>query len=58
MACKFSKPEGSKMMKLISSIIRAWYHEDELAEKCSFLVISMFNRVQTFLKYRGGQKTN
>ena len=44
----------STMEKLISAIIRTWYHDEEIAKICSTLVDSMPNRVALVIKERGG----
>ena len=40
--------------KLISAIIKIWYHDEELKNMCSILVDSMPQRVQCILKAKGG----
>ena len=50
---RIAKVDCSTMEKLISAIIRTWYHE-EIAKICSTLVDSMPNRVALVIKERGG----
>ena len=40
--------------KLISAIIKIWYHDEELKNMCSTLVDFMSQRVQCTLKAKGG----
>lgn len=51
---RLQKEDCSTMQKLISAVIKVWYHDEELAEMCSNLVESMPNRVQMLVKARGG----
>ncbi|KAG1664759.1 Flotillin-1 [Nymphon striatum] len=50
---RLQKEDCSTMTKLISAVIRAWYHDEELAKMCSTLVESMPNRVQMLVKIQG-----
>ena len=51
---RIAKMDCSTMEKLISAIIRTWYHDEEIAKICSILVDSMPNRVALVIKERGG----
>ena len=38
---RLQKEDCSTMQKMISAVIKVWYHDEELAEMCSNLVESM-----------------
>ena len=38
---RLQKEDGLTMQKMISAVIKVWYHDEELAEMCSNLVESM-----------------
>ena len=44
------KEDCSTMQKMISAVIKGWYHDEKLAEMCSNLVESMPNRVKMACK--------
>lgn len=48
------KEDCSTMEKLISAVIRTWYHDEELTKLCLTLVESMPNRVQMLVKAKKG----
>ena len=49
------KEDCSTMAKLISAVIRTWYHDEQVTKMCSTLVESMPNCVQMLVKAKGGQ---
>ena len=51
---RLQKEDCSTMTKLISAVIRVWYHDEEITKICSTLVESMPNRVQMLVKAKGG----
>ena len=48
------KTDCSTVQKLISAIIRTWYHDDEVVKMCSTLVDCRPKRVKMLLKAKGG----
>ena len=48
------KEDCLTMAKLISAVIRTWYHDEQVTKMCSTLVESMPNRVQMLVKAKGG----
>ena len=48
------KEDCSTMAKLISAVIRTWYHDEQVTKMCSTLVESVPNRVQMLVKAKGG----
>ena len=51
---RLQKEDCSTMQKMISAVIKVWYHDEELAEMCSNLVESMPKRVKMLVKAKGG----
>ena len=51
---RIEKNDCSTAEKLISAIIRTWYHDDEVAKMCSTLVDSMPKCVKMLIKAKGG----
>ena len=51
---RIEKTDCSTVQKLISAIIRTWYHDDEVVKMCSTLVDSMPKRVKMLIKAKGG----
>ena len=43
---RLQKEDCSMMQKMISAVIKVWYHDEELAEMCSNLVECMPKRVK------------
>ena len=52
--CRIEKIKCSTVQKLISVIIRTWYHDDEVFKMCSTLVDSMPKHVKMLIKAKGG----
>ena len=51
---RIEKTDCSTAQKLISAIIRTWYHIDEVVKICSTLVDSMPKRMKMLIKAKSG----
>ncbi|XP_069951387.1 transposable element Tc1 transposase [Cherax quadricarinatus] len=51
--CRVAEQDCSTVEKLIDTVIRTWYHDEELAKMCSTLVDSMPKRIAMLIKAKG-----
>ena len=54
---RLAKLDCSTKTRMIESLIKVWFHDDELKNMCSKLVKSMPNRVKELIKHKGGHIT-
>ena len=48
------KEDCTTMAKLITAVIRTWYHDEQVTKMCSTLVASMPTRIKMLVKAKGG----
>ena len=51
---RLRKEDISTRQKLISTVIKLWYHDERIKESCSKLVDGMPKRIEELIKTRGG----
>lgn len=51
---RLRKEDVSSKQKLISNVIKLWYHDERIKESCTKLVESMPKRIEELIKNRGG----